>query len=77
MQMRAFWHSLNLCPVLKTFLLVQSATMPKETILLWFAAMAALTTQLDAINRLDNDWIYVSLYPSTNVHIYEYLVTHQ
>ena len=46
MQMRAFWHSLNLCPVLKTFLLVQSAIMQKETILLWFAAMVALTTQL-------------------------------
>ena len=46
MQIRAFWHSLNLCPVLKTFLLVQCAIMPKETILLRFAAMVALTTQL-------------------------------
>ena len=44
--MRAFWHSLNLCPVLKIFLLIQSAIMPKETIRLSFAAMAVLTTQL-------------------------------
>ena len=35
--MRVLWHSLNFCPVLKSFLLIQCTTMPKEAILLIYS----------------------------------------